>query len=687
MIMKTVNKFILGLVALGALSGCKDKMTELNTNPNIIGITNPEYQFVGATMSFDRTGRESIASLYPGVMTMMQYIVKNDYSSPYANPTGLDFPSIGTPGQYWGMFYGQGGSLNSLINFIDLMAPESQTMYSDLRAISQGLMAYEAWRCFEVYGAAVYSQAFKGISEGNLTPTYDLGQAQYADIDAKLKASIDVLKADAPSNVFNLGKYDYFYGWSSESTSVVVADYKVQRANWAKFLSMIRLRMAWILKATDQAYFDKVVSETAAGDLMASLEEGCYYNYPKGDNGNANSDDQTEIQYSYGVTSNFVGFLKTHNDPRLPLLVRANGLSEAGPWNYPGTTGKGFQFIKENYPDMLYEGFGDLLKPTLAGAPMSEWNLYQGLQPNPDPVYAEHSVNADYQWLNGMNISIKILNPNSPNPLLSPTTGKPIVFAKDTTINLQVASSPQGRYFVPAGGKSFATGNSGNNGYDGPAVGDYEPAMRQNVMTYPQQCFMLAHLASTGAAVPGGGSAASWYEKAVRAAFAELQSDAQRYRIQIATNAAHPKLPAVNPNGLYVISNAQVDAYLAANPYVDTESVSEQAWVYFYTNPKEMWTWWKLTGYPRTVRINGPDSDLPTRAYFVQPTAGASKDLTGGGANLLWQRRGVLPKPNEKNAPNFRAAQSELVKSPIYQGLNNTTGRIWWDTQAAVGQQ
>ncbi|MEG1954961.1 MAG: SusD/RagB family nutrient-binding outer membrane lipoprotein [Mucinivorans sp.] len=668
--MKTANKLILGLLALAALGGCKERMIEMNTNPGIIGTTNPEYQFLGATWFFDRGSRDHTASKVSQDLQLFQYAVNFGYGAPYLDPAGKDSPNLTQTNLNWGEFYGSGYKLNELINYINSpkMAADRAASYQDVASIARGLYAYEAWRCFKNFGAAVFSEAFKGISDGILTPKYDMAQDQFKVIDKMLKTAAEELRSNR-ANQISLGQYDYFYGYTNGAKSTTGVGADVQRANWAKFFSATRMRIAMVLSEAEPAFYESVMSELKVDDLISKSEEGCYFNYPMNDQGITNTDDQTEVSYRYGVSSNFIDFLKKSNDPRLPLLVRINGLSEYGPFD---VNTNGYALLQAFSPDSLNK-LGTLLHETADNAPMSEWNVYQGLQPNPDNIYTEKPTTPEYLWWNQQYYSFKFINANFPKPLwVDQKTGTGYIYGKDSTISIQCVSRPQGRYFIAGGGHKQGEGNSGQNGWDGPYDQANVLQMRQNVLTYADQCFMLAHLASVGKKVPGG-SAAEWYNKAVKAAFKEISDDAIRYRIQIATNPGHPVFPAINPNGLYVITDAMVDEYLAANPYAGTESVSEQAWVYYYTNPWAMWDWWRLTGYPRMVRISSPAQETPNVAYFVQPT-------TNKGATLLtFPRRGKLGKPNDMNNTNYQAIKTQLTAVPGYGIWDYSGGRIWWD--------
>ena len=69
-----ITKYLIGGLAALALVGCKDKMRELNSNPNTIGETDPRYMFLNATQNLDNT-RGSIENATKNDGVKMQYFV------------------------------------------------------------------------------------------------------------------------------------------------------------------------------------------------------------------------------------------------------------------------------------------------------------------------------------------------------------------------------------------------------------------------------------------------------------------------------------------------------------------------------------------------------------------------------------------------------------------------------------
>ena len=149
--------------------------------------------------------------------------------------------------------------------------------------------------------------------------------------------------------------------------------------------------------------------------------------------------------------------------------------------------------------------------------------------------------------------------------------------------------------------------------------------------SYAEVRLLKAEMAFRGWSVPG--SAEAHYNAGVKAAMQMLS--------QLYTNAA-------------VITDAEVDAYLAKKPYDASkgwEMISEQYWAATLLNEYESFSNWRRTGYPTLVPTSDPGSD------------------TGGPI----PRRLIWPEGEAStNAENFAAAIAR-------QGPNNMVTRVWWD--------
>ena len=141
----------------------------------------------------------------------------------------------------------------------------------------------------------------------------------------------------------------------------------------------------------------------------------------------------------------------------------------------------------------------------------------------------------------------------------------------------------------------------------------------------------------------------------------------------------NPKIVGVNDTELYSITEADISDYTTAQALSSAtdkkEAIVGQMWIYAYNQPTKMWDWWRITGYPKLKTVKTP-ADRPSGLYWVNPTA------RDNGEALSFPRRASLPQPQAANNQNYEAARQLLLQQPMYGSMyNETTGRIFWDTE------
>ena len=713
-----LTKYILGGLAALALVGCKDKMRELNTNPDTIGNTDPQYMFLSAMSDLDNDSRGAVATKW-GAGTNMQYFVyySGATDGTYCDEQAMKWASMGMLSYYYSWYKSKGYNMVSIMNYIDQDMDETAAQkYQDLRAICGIVKIYEAFRIFQNYGANVYTQAFKAISDGITLPEYDIfDNEMYEALDDELAGYIAVLEQPNEGN-YDLGVYDPIYGYKLPDGAPALgapatrSNYEEQRTMWKKFGNSYRLYMAWIMRNVDGTRFDQVLSEALASGVFESAEDGAY-TYLNGNNNNGgiyNCAEAADISTRYSVSDNFVAYLKSLDDPRLPLLVRPNDMYQAN---------TDLQWIRNYFPDSL-EKHQVYDKNTKTWSEVS-WDGVWDFWDEPKLAYQGQSANPyDYDqtapgkfW--GQNTyTLHFYHPDTKpgdqdyNESLGPWTlqnkgtvsedypAQWTVYTYDTSFSIVVGGRPQGRYFVANGGSQYGPTYDGNsrNGADGTMDNRASIFLRQPLYTYPEFCFMMAYLSLDG--VNTGKSADIWYEAGVTAAMEELQGDAIRADVQVATNLEHvytdetwgtnvinPEIEGINDNGVYSIDDkiAPYVNQVALSNFSDKKAaVVGQMWIYAYMNPTKMWDWWRITGYPKIIDVDLP-SNRPTDRlpYWVTPYAQGDKTK-----QLYFPRRGALPQPEAANNTNYNNARNELLKQANYGSTyDENTGRIYWDTQ------
>ena len=486
-----------------------------------------------------------------------------------------------------------------------------------MKAISQILLNYEQWRVLDTYGAAPITEAFRAQGEGIRTPRYDLyqegidGTPMYKKIDSEVKAAVETLKASNESQ-HALGNNDFFYSGDV--------------GKWIKFGNTLRVKMAQRLEKADAAFYNGVVGEvlSSAANIMSSNEESCVYHHTN--EYNNNTDDIQDITSRYVASAAFVNFLKSCDDPRLPILVRRNGF---GPGNNNKQNDDWFETFKKEYPD--YE----TRWPQFTGR-------YVGMSANPDSASTTFNKGA-YLTL-------------------------PYHKADGTEANLDIRmhSQIESRFYIKNGGII------GNNNMPARAIEGEDYYINQEKMhtftpliTYPETCLMLAEIAVKKGGSVAGKDAKGWFREGVKASMEQYRDWAKNMFVVAQTSE---KAPNYNP-----VTDEKINAYLARPEFSDItlEKIISQQWVNLYMHPEEMWATWKRTGLPAFKAKPEPEGGVA----FLEEIKDAKNVLT-------IPRRNSLGTPNTLNIANYNTAIDALKKDAKYgSDTDRTEGRIWWDVQ------
>ncbi len=619
--MKTLKYLFAGLCTVLMLSGCLSKFQELNTDPEQLGTTDPRNVFTGATMNFNNNSRSHLTAKYSGVMIYMQYLVSAGgassgyYVSP-EKPNNHPEPYMPSYNDYYSGNGAYGLRLDYLINTV-IPKNDAPEKFNDVKAIAQILLNYEQWRVLDTYGAAPITEAFRAQSEGIRTPRYDLyqkgidGTPMYKKIDAEVKAAVELLKASNDSQS-KLGTNDFFYGGDV--------------AKWIKFGNTLRVKMAQRVENADAAFYNSVLNEvlTSASNIIASNTESCIYQHTN--DYNNNTDDIQDITSNYVASAAFVNFLKSVDDPRLPILVRRNGFGDG---NNNSLNDTWFETLKKEYPDYA-----------------TRWprfiDRYVGMSANPDSSSSVYQKNAyltvPYHKEDGTEANLEI----------------------------RMHSQIESRYYIKNGGII------GNNNMPARAIEGEDYYINQDKMhtftpllTYPETCLMLAEIAVKKGGSVAGKDAKGWFQAGVRASMEQYRDWAANMYVvaQTAETAAN-----YSP-----LTDDKINAYLARAEFstITLEKIISQQWVNYYMQPEEMWATWKRTGLPSFKATPDPEGGVAVLEEIRE-----AKNV------LVIPRRNSLGTPNTLNIENYNAAITALKSDAKYgTDTDKTEGRIWWDTK------
>lgn len=175
----------------------------------------------------------------------------------------------------------------------------------------------------------------------------------------------------------------------------------------------------------------------------------------------------------------------------------------------------------------------------------------------------------------------------------------------------------------------------------------------------PAEAYLiLAEAAARGWSV--GTTAKAAYDNGVRSAMEQW--------------ALWPTVAPHNP----VITSAQINAYLAANPYStgtlaqQIEQIATQKWVSLLGDDYEVWSDWRRTKYPvfnyKNWMVNGVPQLYPG-------------GVTGG---KMFRRMGLPTSERNTNLDNYL----EAIKRQNFSedNIDFLLGRMWWDVGPGTGQ-
>jgi hypothetical protein len=172
----------------------------------------------------------------------------------------------------------------------------------------------------------------------------------------------------------------------------------------------------------------------------------------------------------------------------------------------------------------------------------------------------------------------------------------------------------------------------------------------QPILSYAEQCFMLAELAVRGII---SGSAETYYKNGVEASI-KAYDDMGR----------EAKIRDYAPLDAAAITNylQKPDIAFTGTNDVLLEKINIQNFLNLFKSPWEAWGAWKRAGIPKVGGI------LPFEPMQV------------AGQTVAIPRRWALPQPTIANQTNWRNAITEMQQTGEYGNADNDfTGRVWWD--------
>jgi len=210
--MKLNNKIVALALAGLALGGCKKTWLDVNTNPNSLPSTTPDYVFTsGANRTGALLGANELGSYWSGLWT---------YSNTYITSTTIfAYQFNNTNFNYWDTWF---DILEDFQYVIDNSDAKSQ---SYMKGPAQVMKAYTYQEVVDCYGNAPYSDALKGAN--SLSPKFDDQKTIYESLIKLLDTAVTNLKANVITG-------------PGVSADIV---FKGSNTNWIRFANSLKLRI------------------------------------------------------------------------------------------------------------------------------------------------------------------------------------------------------------------------------------------------------------------------------------------------------------------------------------------------------------------------------------------------------------------------------------------------------------
>jgi hypothetical protein len=213
-----IKHILIGLFAVTLLGGCKkEKWLDVNTNPNSLPSSTPDFTFAAAANRIAATlGPNELGEYWSGQWTQSStYIISNTIFAYQFNNTNFN---------YWDGYYDILKDLQYSIDGSD--AAGSAKFFGGAARV---LKAYVYQMLVDMYGNVPYTEALKGTSV--LAPKFDDQKFIYEDLIKVLDTAITVLKANPLPTT--LAGSDIIFGASASTAAT----------RWIQFANSLKLRI------------------------------------------------------------------------------------------------------------------------------------------------------------------------------------------------------------------------------------------------------------------------------------------------------------------------------------------------------------------------------------------------------------------------------------------------------------
>lgn len=299
--MKNIFKKLPLIAVMGGIifaTGCDSDFEEINTDPDRPTVISEDLQ-LGA---IERTL----------INRQYDYFLANEAASnwvqhtsqPVYNDADRYSPRLGSIDNLWIDLYA-----NVIADADEMYKLAEEAGNPAIQGAALTLKAIAFQTLTDAFGDIPFSEANKGLSDGNYTPKYDSQRDVYVGIFQMLDDAIAKFKA---GGTINSGQ-DLIYGGDI--------------SKWIKFATSVKFRAMMRVSDTDLFSASEVQALVNSGNLITDVEDNAKIVYSTTDSPNRNpfyGVVEGSRQEEWCVGESLVEFLKAENDPRLEVYAEPN---------------------------------------------------------------------------------------------------------------------------------------------------------------------------------------------------------------------------------------------------------------------------------------------------------------------------------------------------------------------------
>ena len=314
--LRRINKLIyVAVMGVFALQACDKGFEEMNVNPDASPTALPEYMFSKALMDGISGGYGTTTTTYYSTSVVCAGGAMQHFAT-YKDVPGLGDKYYWQQGSYPYTFFENTypGAVNEIATVINTLNKDAAANVNKL-SISRIWRVYIMHRMTDLFGDVPYSAAVKGYTDNDFTPVYDQQSAIYTDMLKELDEATAAMVEGSAS----FGAGDFIYNGNV--------------GKWKKFGYSLMLRLGMRLTKRDAGMAQTWVQKAIAGGVITTDADRAYMKYadgPQNYNQNPASFDMLANNFAAAdgnlnteggkYARTFIDFMRTNNDPRLPVL-------------------------------------------------------------------------------------------------------------------------------------------------------------------------------------------------------------------------------------------------------------------------------------------------------------------------------------------------------------------------------